>query len=424
MAVSFGKTEAYTILNEVVKEAMGTEDIAVVDTTSFVKTGEALMRNPGYEKTLNAISNVFFRTIFSVRPYEGKLKMLIDEENGLWGDAERKLVPLFKYLEKSTDNNTDSAIAAGEAVLVNGEWVNPWIINKPELVQTCFIGSDTIQKSITNFTEDQLNVAFSSEGEFISFLQMMATAWTNEIEKTLEEKRRLTLANYIAGCIKNNMAIDVVEEFNRVNDSDFTLDELLSTYFENFSKFTIALIKKKSEIFTEYTTTEHINLDDYAPIPRHTSKENQRLAFYEPFFIDMKANVFSSIFHPEELKIGDYEKINFWQSINDPTAIKIKPNYMDTDGEVKDATEAVEQGYILGVLFDKDALRIRNIYQRTLTTPLNEAGLYSNTFYHSQFAPKVDYTEKGVVFYLGAGGTNPNTNANSNGDSNGDVTEG
>lgn len=404
MATSFGKVEAYAILNEVVKEAMGTETLSVVDTTSFIKTGEALMRNPGYEKTLNAISNVFFKTIFSVRPYEGKLKMLIDEEDALWGDAERKLVPLFKYLEKSTDNNTDSAIAAGEAVLVNGEWVNPWIINKPELVQTCFIGSDTIQKSITNFTEDQLNVAFTGEGEFISFLQMMATAWTNEIEKTLEEKRRLTLANYLAGCIKNGMAIDVVKAFNDTYETSFTREEVLSTYFENFSKFTIALIKKKSEIFTEYTTTEHINLDDYAPIPRHTPKERQRLVFYEPFFIDMKANVFSSIFNPDELKLGDYEKVNFWQSIDDPTAIKIKPNYMDTDGEVKDSTEAIEEEYILGALFDTDAIKIRNIYQRTLTTRLNEAGLYSNTFYHSQFAPKVDYTEKGVVFYLGAGG--------------------
>ena len=411
MATNFGKQEAYAILNAVVEQALGVTDLTVVDTTTFVKTGEALMRNPGYEKTLNAISNVYFKTIFAVRPYSGKLKMLIDESSEPWGDAERKLTPLFKYLEKSTDNNTESAIAAGEAVLVNGEWVNPWIINKPELIQTNFIGVDIIQKSITNFTEDQLNVAFRGEDEFIQFLGMINMAWSNEIEKTLEEERRLALTNYIAGCIINNMAIDVVKAFNETYDTTFTRDELLSTYFENFAKFTIALIKKKSEIFTEYTTTEHINLDDYAPIPRHTDKSNQRFCFYEPFFIDMKANVYSSLFHPEELNIGEYEKINFWQSIETPTRINIKPNYMDTDGLVKDSENAIEADYILGVLFDKDALRIRNIYERTLTTPLNEAGMYSNTFYHSQFAPLVDYTEKGVVFYLGEGGSdNDNDN--------------
>lgn len=408
MANSYGKQDVYAILNQVVREGMGTSDISVVDTTTFVKTGEVLLRTLGYERTLNAISNVFFKTYYSVRSYSGKLKMLMDESSEPWGAAERKLTPLFKYLEKTTDNNTESAIAAGEAVLVNGEWVNPWIINKPELVQTNFIGSDSIQKSLTNFTEDQLNVAFESEAAFVQFLQMIAMAWTNEIEKTLEEKRRLCLANYVAACIKLGMAVDLVEEFNREFDSAYTRDELTHDYFENFAKFVIAWVKKKSEIFTEYTTTEHINLTNYAPIPRHTPKDAQKLVFFEPFFIDMKANVFSSLFHPEELSIGDYEKINYWQSITSPTAIKIKPNYLDVDGEVKDATEAVEADYVLGVLFDTEALRMRNIYQKTLTTPINEAGLYSNTFYHSQFAPKVDYTEKGIVFYLGEGGVNPN----------------
>lgn len=423
MATSWGKAEAYAILNEVVKQAMGTEELTVVDTTTFVKTGEMLMRNPGYEKTLNAISNVYFKTIFSVRPYEGKLKMLIDESSEPWGDAERKLTPLFKYMEKSTDNNTDAAIAAGDAVLVNGEWVNPWIINKPELIQTNFIGVDTVQKSITNFTEDQLNVAFRGEAEFIQFLGMINQAWYNEIEKTMEEKRRLTLANYLAGCIKNGMAIDLVAEFNTTFETAFTRNELLTTYFENFAKFVIATIKKKSEIFTEYTSTEHINLEDYAPIPRHTPKDRQRLAFYEPFFIDMKANIYSSLFHPEELNIGEYEKVNFWQSIDSPTAINIKPNYMDTDGEVKDSLTAIEEDYILGVLFDTDALQIRNVYERTLTTGLNEAGVYSNSWYHSQFAPKVDYTEKGVVFYLGEGGESSDSSDDSGDDSGSDTQE-
>ena len=58
------------------------------------------------------------------------------------------------------------------------------------LLDTC---KQEFWELITNFTEDQLNVAFTNEGEFISFLQMMATAWTNEIEKTLEEKSTDTL---------------------------------------------------------------------------------------------------------------------------------------------------------------------------------------------------------------------------------------
>lgn len=405
MANSWGKKEAYAILNEVVKEAMGTNELTVVDTTTFVSTGEKLLRTCGYEKTLNAISNVYFKTVFSVRPYQGKLQIILDESNELWGDGERKITPLFKDLQAVSDNNTDEAIAAGTAPLENGKWANDQVINAPEVIQLQFVGMVGIEKSLTLFTEDQLNVAFMNEGEFNKFLQMINQAWTNEIEKAYEEKRRLQLTNHIAGCIRSGMYIDLVEEFNRTYGTTFTKEQCLTTYFENFAKYVIATIEKKSEIFTEYTETDHINIDGYKPIPRHTPKDRQKLAFYEPFFIDMKANVFSSLFHPEYLKIMDYEKVNYWQSLNDPTAISIKPNYMDTDGEVKDAESAINENYILGILFDTEAIKTRNVFRSARLAAYNSRGEYQNLWYHSWFSPKSDYTEKACVFLLGEGGT-------------------
>ena len=404
MANSWGKKEAYAILNEVVKEAMGTKELSVVDATTFVSTGELLLRSQGYEKTLNSISNVYFRTIYSIRPYRGKFQIIIDEETEPWGDGERKLTPLFKELQAVSDNNTDEAIAGGSAPLENGKWVNDQIINKPELIQLNFIGMVGIEKSLTLFTEDQLNVAFRSEEEFLRFLAMMDEAWSNEIEKAYEEKRRLQVANHMAGCYINGMYYDLVEEFNREFQTEFTQTQLLHTYFENFAKFTSAFIEKKIEIFTEYTTTEHINIDGYKPIPRHTPRENQKMVFYNPYFIDVDKNIYSTLFHPEKLDIGEYEKVNFWQSLDTPTAINIKPNYMDTDGEVKDSSEAVKLDYVLGMLFDEEALKTRNVYKNTRLSAYNSRGEYQNMWYHSWFSPKSDYTEKACVFILGAGG--------------------
>lgn len=405
MANSWGKKEAYAILNEVVHEAMGDSDLKVVDTTTFVSTGEKLLRTCGYEKTLNAISNVYFKTIFSVRPYQGKLQIILDESNEPWGDGERKITPLFKDLQAVSDNNTDEAISASSAPLENGKWANDQVINAPEVLQLQFVGMVGIEKSLTLFTEDQLNVAFMNEGEFNRFLQMINQAWTNEIEKAYEEKRRLQLTNHMAGCIRSGMYVDLVDEFNRTYDTTFTREQCLTTYFENFAKFVIAYIEKKSEIFTEMTTTDHINITGYKPISRFTPKDRQKLAFYEPFFIDMKANVFSSLFHPEYLKIMDYEKVNFWQSLEDPTAIKIKPNYMDVDGEVKDASSAIQEDYILGILFDTEAIKTRNVFRSARLANFNARGEYQNLWYHSWFSPKSDYTEKACVFLLGEGGT-------------------
>lgn len=404
MATSWGKTEAYTILNEVVKEAMGTNDLQVVDTTTFIKTGELLLKNPGYEKTLNAISNVYFRTIFSIRPYTGKLQILIDESTEPWGDAERKLTPLFKDLEAVNDNNTVEAIAGGNAPIENGKWVNDQIINAPELIQLNFIGMVGIEKSLTLFTEDQLNVAFRGETEFIQFLQMMDQAWNNEIEKAYEEKRRLQVANHIAACVKLGLARDLVKEFNIKFGTTFTQEQVLTTYFDNFSKFVSAEIEKTSRLFEEFTTTDHINITGYKPIPRHTPKANQRMIMYAPYYVDQEKYVLSDLYHPDKLNIGAYEEVNFWQSLKQPSKISIKPNYMDVDGEVKDSADAINLDFVLGILYDQEALKTRNVYKSTRLASYNARGEYQNMFYHSWFSPKADFTEKACVFYLGPGG--------------------
>ena len=141
--------------------------LTVVDTETFVTVGETLLRTSA-EGTLNAISELCVRTIFSVRPYRRKLDIL-DVDEMAWGGMVRKLTPLYKELEKSNDNNTN----LDSDQLDNGESIDHYKINKPELIQTNFIGANTIQKSLTQFTQSQLQVAFRDESEFTSFLGMV-----------------------------------------------------------------------------------------------------------------------------------------------------------------------------------------------------------------------------------------------------------
>ena len=380
--------------------------LTVVDTETFVTVGETLLRTSA-EGTLNAISELCVRTIFSVRPYRRKLDIL-DVDEFAWGGMVRKLTPLYKELEKSNDNNTN----IDSDQLDNGGSIDPWVINKPELIQTNFIGVNTIQKSLTQFTQSQLQVAFRDESEFISFLGMVMTQFTNEIEKTQEDERRATLLNYVGACTRCGMTIDLVEEFNKTYSSSYTRTQLLTTYFESFVKYVIAKINKDSEMLTEYSVKYHMNLSSFRPIPRHTPKTEQRMIFYEPFFVDAKANVFTSLFNPELLQIGDYEKINFWQNIDNPTAVSVKSNYLGANGQATSDASGVEHDYVLGVLYDRESMGIRNIFESTATTPLNARGLYYNVFYHAQSKPYTDMTENGIVYVLGEGGTIPSVTLN------------
>ena len=135
-------------------------------------------------------------------------------------------------------------------------------------------------------------------------------------------------------------------------------------------------------------------------------RSDGRICCYcQTFFIDAKANVYTSLFNPDLLQIGDYEKINFWQNIENPTAVSVKSNYLASNGQATSDSSGVEYDYFLGVLYDREAMGIRNIFQRTATTPLNAAGLYYNVFYHAQSKPYEDLTENSIVYVLGDGGT-------------------
>lgn len=402
MAQNWNKVDVYAFVNDLVDQTMnGNASIKATDTSSFVEVGEFL-KSVGYEKTLDAITQVFARDIFSIRKYTGKLDIIRRDERE-WGAIIRKITPLYKELEQSMDNNTDIATP-----LANGESVDPWVINKPDVIETVFVGTKVIEKSITNFTQDQLNVAFSSEANFVAFLGMVAQAFENELEKDFETMRRATVMNYIGACYECGMAVDLVEEFNRVYNSSFTRKDLLTTYFENFVKFVVAKINKDSNMFTEYSSKFHQNITGYAPIPRHTPKEMQRMIVYEPYMIDAKMNVLSSIFNPEMLSIGDYEKVNFWQDIERGPEVNVKPSYLGSDGEKHVSDSSITFDYVLGVLYDVEAMSWTNIFESTNASILNPRGLYYNVFYHGQSCPAIDMTENGRVYYLGAGGTNPN----------------
>ena len=96
--------------------------------------------------------------------------------------------------------------------------------------------------------------------------------------------------------------------------------------------------------------------------------------------------------------------MNYWQSQDEPTQIKVKPNILDTaTGASKDGVETTIP-YCLGILFDEEALGVLPQFDYASSTPFNSAGGYWNMYMHWRFNVYSDYTENAVVFVLGDGG--------------------
>ena len=399
MANLLTPVDVYALMNAVVSQATGRTDLAVVDTTTFASVGEIVLRT-GTENTLNAISTVIGKTIFSVRPYKGKLESLRVAQQR-WGGQVRKIINLYDEAEKSDDWNTDVT----QNALADGGSVDMYKIRKPKAVQLNFYGTKVLQKHITRF-RDQLSLAFHSEDEFIRFIDSVMVEFSNEIELLNEAESRTTLLNFMAGISSMGLTeVDLVAEYNNEYGTQYTRAQLLSTHIESFMKFVAAEIKIYSSKLTDMSTLYHANLTGYNKIMRHTPKERQKMVMYEPIFIKTQAEVYSGLFNPKYLDIGSFEGVNYWQSQSTPTAINVKPNILDVaTGASKDADTAVNLDYVLGILFDEEACGVMPQFDYSSTTPFNSAGGYYNMYMHWRFNSYCDYTENAVLFVLGEGG--------------------
>ena len=177
-----------------------------------------------------------------------------------------------------------------------------------------------------------------------------------------------------------------------------------------------ATIKEVSDYMTERTNKYHWSVPktvggETYHILRHTPKDRQKLVLYSPLFRKAEALVLPEIFNPGYLSIDNYEAVTFWQSdysdlddLNRP-AINVTPAIIETDStdpaygtQIKGAAVALE--YVVGFLFDSDAVLAEMQLDRVDSTPVEARMHYRNTW--NTFAKNAisDPTENAVLFYM------------------------
>ena len=395
MAVNtMGIEQAYSLLNSIHSQVTGKTTSAPIDTASFVSMAQATLQN-GYEPVLNAISQVITRTLIAVRPYERKFKGL-EYTADKWGGITRKI----SFADKAL-NTTDSTYA-----LTDGAAIDQYIVNKPQVLETRYVGSAVYQGSYTIFTK-QLDTAFSSPSEFAAFMSGLMEHFSNEREQWLEDMSRAIMANYIAA--KDTLAtqdpttlhrVGALDEYNAETGLSLTAQTVRQpANFPAFAKWMYAKIQHLSELFTERSRMFQRKLTDY-DIYRHTPKADQKFYLDAAFLANVSAEVLADTYHDSFLRYADVEPVNFWQSFMNPTSVIAKPVILNADGSLTAMTTDVAVNDILGVLMDRDAAGY-NIYDESIeVSPYNASGQYYNMFSHVRVQLQNDLTEKGVLICL------------------------
>lgn len=413
---SFMVKDAHSVMNALVRQATGQADIAVVDHTSFVDAGTKVLAT-GTENVLNSIARTIAYVVVASRKYDAKFSKLIASDENQFNTRKAKIsyyagdneaaspfnTDLYTNIKDGFDNGTNGGQSVGTM----------WEMSLPRVLERFFLSEAAWDKHYT-VPEIQLQSAFNDEETFTRFMNGRLTEVENDIESTLESFDRSLVADRIGGVyakVQNGQlgaecAVDMTAYFNNACGTTYTRDEILQEHLTELLELWVAKIKIDSDRLEErsalyhdpYTITE--SGVDYN-ILRHTPKSMQKMYYASEFFTSAKSRVLPEIFNPQYLDSNNGTGVTYWQSNKPADRLKIEAKIPMGDGE---NDETVELDYVLGIIFDSDAIRRTNQFVGAFTTPLEARKMVRNIWYHWKYGTINDYSENSIIYYMGEGG--------------------
>lgn len=427
MARTYTPIDVHAHINALVKQLTGEQNITVVDTSTFMSAAELVMT---YSTTnvLNALTQVIGRTMIAARPYEkARLAILNALDTGMYTSRMRKIslyskgakptghlnTNLYTNLAMGYDNMENGAKSVGQG---NNSTKSMWEQEPPIPLEVNFGGTSTWDTVLTTY-KHALKAAFRSESEFAAFIAGIYTEKMNDIAQMQEAWNRSVLLNGIGATYNMNNAgsvINLTAEYNKKFGTAYTSQELRTTYLDSFLKFFISVFKTTSNLMTYRTAKYHwspakqVNGVDYTLL-RHTPLSKQRALMYNPLFLDAKTSVLPEIFHPSFLEQGmKFETVDFWQEFDtesfdgdsDAARVKVKPAQTNKSTGAQEVGAEVDIPYLVGVLYDVDAMMTDFQLDDVETTVMESRKRYQNTWFTFARNGIVDPTENFCLFVM------------------------
>ena len=388
------------ILTQVVYQATGKTILTPQNTGEFVNVATTLLTY-GVDPVIKALSTVMGRTIFSIRPYDRKFRMM-EASADRWGFHTRTITFTESNIE---DNDTYKYPAlwddTKDPASGDGESVDQWVIKKERAVQTNFYGGNVFGDHISIFTEP-FEIVFRNPAEFSQFLGTMMLNWKNKREQYLENIARALLINGVAAIIDENdpdRVVHLLTEYNTFTGQSLTPQTVYQAdNFKSFVAWAYSKIDQIAGLMSERSELYQTKLDNNY-IVRHTPSREQVFYRYVQSSTMIDTMILPGTFNPQYLRTIPSERVNFWQSIRTPSAINTTPKYMDTDGSIKTGNPVLSEN-VFGILCDREFMGYSIIKNKLKTTTENARAEYYNIYWHTLVKAWLDNTEKAVVFCL------------------------
>lgn len=420
MARRLTVTDGYAVINAMAEEMFGQNaTITATDISSFASVGESILAS-SLEDVINTLSLVASRDLVAVRPYRAKFRLMDSLDSGMFANRIRKISYYAKPATPTGASNTqlftNLAMDFDNGQNPTGTPPTPqstesmWLQSAPVTWQSWFGGAVEWQYPYTLY-ENQLKQAFRSPEDWTEFLNGFLVSCANDIETEKESFSRTLLLNAIAGTYDLTASmpgsvVNLTTIFNTKFGTSYTTAQILQSHFDDLLAVFVSTFKTISDMMENRSILYHwspaktVNGVSYV-LPRVTKKPDQRMMMISSFWNDAEARVLPAIFNDQYLKLDQFEKIDYWQNINDPTAISVTPAIPDVNTPSQQiAGTAVALDTVLGVLYDRDAIMVDFHLEDVSVTPKEARKHYRTVWNTINKNPIWDPCENFCIFIM------------------------
>ena len=367
------------MLNEqILPEVLGESVIVNEDLSNISDVGTAIFDANAAEPFSNALVNQIGRMVFVNRQYEGGVPGVL-MDSWLWGSVMAKVsvdlpdVELNESYELSSGASYDPNVFYGSNVLQRF-----W--NKRVTAE--------IPKS---FTEIQLRQSLNGPEQFMGFTSMLYTSVDNALTICIDELIMRTINGSMAEAINASHRIDLLAKYNTVKGTSLTpAAAIISEDFLKFCSYQIALYAKRMSRMS-------VNFNVGAK-ERFTPANRRKVVLLSDFAEAIGPYTLAGAFNKEEIRFPDFDSVPFWQGndagsydLDEVSAINVK---LPSNGST-----TVNQAYIIGCIFDRDALGVSNLNRR-VTTNYNPKAEFFTNWYKFDLGSFIDNNEQMLVFTI------------------------
>lgn len=375
--------QIYTLANNATSEVLGESILLKEDLSNLVDIGTAVFNANAVDKYVKSLVNHIGKVIFVNRPYAGGAPSVL-MDGWEFGSVLEKIQA---ELPAAQENESWE--------LEDGQSYDPNIFYKPQ-VSAKFYNSKVTFEIPMSFTELQVKQSFSSAEQLNGFISMLY----NAVDKAMTVK----LDGLVMRTI-NNMIGETIYDATQ-NSTDIRAVNLLTLYNTRFSSATITAAQALTT--PEFIRFAALQMGLYADRlkkisslfnvggkARFTPADMLHIVTLSDFQKAADVYLQSDTYHDEFTRLPQAESVPYWQGSGTGYAFADTSKIHITTSSGHD----VEQGGILAVMFDRDALGVTNL-DRRVTTNYNAKAEFYNNFYKFDAGYFNDLNENFVVFYI------------------------